>query len=300
MIARVSPPKIGFIGLGTMGRPMAGHVLRRGYELGVYARRPETAAVLTAAGALSHPTPAALGAASDIVISMVTATRDVEAVLLGSDGAATAARPGTTFIDMSTISPTAAIEIGRALAARGLAFVDAPVSGGPAGAEQASLTIMVGADGPVLEHVRPILECFGQRIVHLGRVGSGQATKACNQLMLLITAEAVAEGLALAARLGLDQRTVREALLGGIASSRVLDLFGERMIDRRFEAGIPIRLYAKDLRMVLQLAADSGQPLPAGRIVMAHLERLMADGSGDKDLSLLIDSLGAESDGTKA
>jgi 2-hydroxy-3-oxopropionate reductase len=127
MIARVITPKIGFIGLGTMGRPMAAHLLKHGYELGVYARRPEAAAALTAAGAVLYPTPAALGAASDIVISMVTATRDVEAVLLGSHGAATAARPGTTFIDMSTISPTAAFEIGRSLAARGLAFVDAPV-----------------------------------------------------------------------------------------------------------------------------------------------------------------------------
>ena len=293
MIARVSTPlKIGFIGLGTMGRPMASHLLTRGYELGVYARRPDAAAALTAAGAVLYPTPAALGSASDVVISMVTATHDVEAVLLGSDGAATAARRGTTFVDMSTISPTAAVEIGRSLAARGLAFVDAPVSGGPAGAEQGSLTIMVGADAPVLERVRPILECFGQRIVHLGQVGSGQATKACNQLTLLITAEAVAEGLALAARLGLDQRAVREALLGGIASSRVLDLFGERMIERRFEAGIPIRLYDKDLRMVLELATHTGQPLPAARIVMDHIEQLMADGSGDKDLSLLIDTLG--------
>lgn len=166
------------------------------------------------------------------------------------------------------------------------------MSGGPTGAEQGSLTIMVGAEAPVLERVRPILECFGQRIVHIGGIGAGQATKACNQLTLLITAEAVAEGLALAARLGLDQGAVREALLGGLASSRVLDLFGERMIDRRFEAGIPIRLYDKDLRMVLQLAADTGQPLPAAHVVMAHIERLMADGRGDNDLSMLISAIG--------
>jgi 2-hydroxy-3-oxopropionate reductase len=153
------------------------------------------------------------------------------------------------------------------------------------------LTIMVGAEAAVLERVRPILECFGQRIVHLGPIGSGQATKACNQLMLLITAEAVAEGLALAARLGLDQRTVREALLGGIAASRVLDLFGERMVERRFEAGIPVRLYDKDLRMVLRLAADTGQRLPAAQIVMAHIEQLMTDGRGDHDLSVLISAL---------
>jgi 2-hydroxy-3-oxopropionate reductase len=289
-----TPLKIGFIGLGTMGRPMASHVLRRGFELGVYARRPDAATALTSAGAVSYPTAAALGAASDVVISMVTATRDVEAVLLGADGAASAARPGTTFIDMSTISPTAAVEIGRTLTARGLAFVDAPVSGGPSGAEQGSLTIMVGADGEVLDRVRPILECFGQRIVHLGKIGSGQATKACNQLTLLITAEAVAEGLALAARLGLDLRAVREALLGGIASSRVLDLFGGRMVERRFEAGIPVRLYDKDLRTVLQLAADAGQPLPAAQIVMTHIEQLMADGRGDNDLSMLIDTLGPD------
>ena len=271
---------------------MASHLLRGGYRLGVYARRPEAATALTSAGAVVYPTAAALGADSDVVITMVTATRDVEAVLLGSAGAATDARRGTTFIDMSTISPTAAAEIGRSLASRGLTFVDAPVSGGPSAAEQGSLTIMVGAEPSVLERVRPILECFGQRIVHMGTNGSGQATKACNQLTLLITAEAVAEGLSLAARLGLDQRTVREALLGGIASSRVLDLFGERMIERRFEAGIPIRLYDKDLRMVLELATRTGQEVPAARVVMAHLEQLMAGGSGDKDLSLLIDALG--------
>jgi 2-hydroxy-3-oxopropionate reductase len=293
MIARVTtPPKIGFIGLGTMGRPMAAHVLRHGLQLGVYARRPESAAALIAAGAVRYLTPAALGADSDVVITMVTATPDVEMVLLGAAGAASEARRGTTFVDMSTISSTAAVAIGRALAARGLAFVDAPVSGGPTGAEQGSLTIMVGAEAPILEQVRPILECFGQRIVHIGGIGAGQAAKACNQLTLLITAEAVAEGLALAARLGLDQRAVREALLGGIASSRVLDLFGARMIERRFDAGIPIRLYDKDLRMVLQLAADAGQPLPAAHLVMAHIEQLMTDGRGDSDLSVLISAIG--------
>ncbi len=282
---------IGFIGLGAMGRPMALHLLRRGYSLGVYARRPANAVPVTSAGAAVYPTPAALGEASDLVITMVTATNDVEEILLGPDGAGARARPGTVFIDMSTIAPAGAVRIGQALAARGLHFVDAPVSGGPASAENASLTIMVGAEGAVLDRVRPVFECLGKLIVHVGPVGAGQTTKACNQLVLLITAEAVAEGLALAARSGLDPRLVRQALLGGLASSRVLDVFGGRMVDRHFDAGIPVRLYDKDLRIVFDAAAAVGQPVPAFEVVRSNLAALMARGEGAKDLSVLVEVL---------
>jgi 2-hydroxy-3-oxopropionate reductase len=283
--------KIGFIGLGAMGRPMALHLLHRGYPLGIYARRPQTAVPLTAAGAISYSTPAALGEASDVVITMLMATSDVEEILLGPDGASERARPGTVFIDMSTISSAAAVGIGKTLAARGLAFVDAPVSGGPIGAENAALTIMVGADTVVLEHIKPILDCFGTLIVHVGGVGAGQTTKACHQLVLLITAEAVAEGLALAARSGLDPHLVRQALLGGLASSRVLDVFGGRMVNRRFESGIPVRLYDKDLHIVFDTAGAVGQPLPAFEVVRSNLEMLMARGDGEKDLSVLMEVL---------
>lgn len=282
---------IGFIGLGAMGRPMALHLLGRGHALGVYARRPPAAVPLIRAGAVSYPTPAALGEASDVVITMVTATADVEEILFGQGGAATGARPGTVFIDMSTISPAAAVRIGRLLGERGLAFADAPVSGGPMGAENAALTIMVGADAAVLERVRPVLECLGKLIVHVGGVGAGQITKACNQLVLLITAEAVAEGLALASRSGLNPKLVREALLGGLASSRVLDVFGGRMVTRQFDAGIPVRLYDKDLHIVFDTAGATGQRLPAFEVVRSNLERLMTRGDSEKDLSVLLEVL---------
>jgi 2-hydroxy-3-oxopropionate reductase len=282
---------IGFIGLGTMGRPMALHLLGRGHSLGVWARRRETAVPLARAGATAYSTPAALGEASELVITMVTATNDVEEILLGPDGAAARARPGTVFIDMSTIAPAGAVRIGRALAARGLHFVDAPVSGGPIGAETASLTIMVGADAAVLERVKPVFECLGKLIVHVGGVGAGQTTKACNQLVLLITAEAVAEALALASRAGVDPQLVRQALLGGLASSRVLDVFGGRMVSRQFDAGIPVRLYDKDLRIVFDAAAAAGQTLPAFEVVRTNLGALMARGDGEKDLSVLVEVL---------
>jgi len=284
--------KVGFIGLGAMGRPISLHLLRRGYPLGLYARRPDAVQPIVAAGGTLHESPAALGEACDVVITMVTGTKDVEQVLLGPGGAAERARTGTTFVDMSTISPTATIAIGETLAARGFEFVDAPVSGGPMGAEHATLTIMAGGQSAALERVRPILECVGS-IVHVGGVGAGQTTKACHQLVLLITAEAAAEGLALAARCGLDPMLARQVMLRGLASSRVLELFGDRMARRAFEAGIPVRLYEKDLGFVADLAARAGQLLPAMGVVESHLRSLMDDGEGHKDLSILIKMLEA-------
>lgn len=282
--------KVGFIGLGAMGRPISLHLLRRGYPLGVYARRPEAAEPIVAAGAERYGSPAALGEACDVIITMVTGTKDVEEVLLGPGGAAERARRGTLFVDMSTISPAATVTLGEALAARGCGFVDAPVSGGPMGAENATLTIMAGGDNNALERVRAILECVGS-IFHVGGIGAGQTTKACHQLVLLITAEAAAEGLALAARCGLDPAVVRQVMLRGLASSRVLDLFGDRMARRAFDAGIPVRLYEKDLGFVADTAARLGQPLPAMAVVESHLRSLMSRGDGHKDLSVLIQML---------
>jgi 2-hydroxy-3-oxopropionate reductase len=282
--------RVGFIGLGAMGRPITLHLLRRGYPLGVYARREIAARPIVAAGATLYESPAALGEACDVLITMVTGTADVEEVLLGPHGAAGRARPGATFVDMSTISPAATVAIGEALAARGLGFVDAPVSGGPMGAENATLTIMAGGDSAALERVTPILECVGS-IFHVGAVGAGQTTKACHQLVLLITAEAAAEGLALAARCGLDPAVVRQVMMRGLASSRVLDLFGDRMARRAFDAGIPVRLYEKDLGFVADTAGRLGQRLPAMAIVESHLRSLMASENGHKDLSVLIEML---------
>ena len=282
---------LGFIGLGAMGRPMALRLLAAGHELHVYARRPEAATTLVNAVATSHATPAALAEACEVVITMVTGTADVEEVLLGPHGVAAGARPGTVAIDMSTVSPLATRRMAAALEARGLHMLDAPVTAGVTGAEHGTLTIMVGGDQAILERVRPVLTCLGNNILYMGGPGRGQATKACNQLALLVTAEGVAEALALARRCGLDPATVRQALLGGIAASRVLDVFGARMVDRQFEPAYPARLYHKDLHIVFDFAHTAGQALPAASVVLQHIDTLMDRNQGGQDISVLIELL---------
>jgi 2-hydroxy-3-oxopropionate reductase len=283
--------RIGFIGLGVMGRPMALHLIRAGYALGVYARRPDAAAPLLAAGASRSETAAALASQSDVIITMVTATSDVEEVLLGVNGVVAGAKPGSTVIDMSTIAPQATVRIAAALAARQVRMLDAPVTGGPSGAKAATLTIMVGGDSLVLAEMRPVLERLGRQIVHMGRHGTGQIAKACNQLALLVNAEGAAEALTLGTRCGLDPYTLRQALMGGIAASRVLEVFGERMAQREFSPGMATRLYDKDLNIVLDLAREAGQQLPAGAVVRKHLDEMLARGHADKDLAALIETV---------
>ena len=279
---------IGFVGLGVMGRPMALHLLEAGYALCVYARRPDQAAPLLEAGASFSTTLADLASQSDVVITMVTTTSDVEEVLLGPGGVLAGAKPGLTAIDMSTIAPQATVRIAAALAAKQVRMLDAPVTGGPAGAQAATLTIMVGGDASVLDEMRPVLDRLGRQVVHMGRHGAGQIAKACNQLALLVNAEGVAEALALGTRCGLDPHTLRQALLGGIAASRVLDVFGDRMAQRQFAPGMATRLYDKDLDIVLDLAREAGQQLPAAIVVRKHLDELVTRGDADKDLAALI------------
>jgi len=280
--------RIGFVGLGVMGRPMALHLLEAGYALRVCARRSDQAAPLLEAGASFSTTLPDLASQSDVVITMVTATSDVEEVLLGPGGVLAGARPGLTAIDMSTIAPQATVRIAAALAAKQVRMLDAPVTGGPAGAQAATLTIMVGGDASVLDEMRPVLDRLGRQVVHMGGHGAGQIAKACNQLALLVNAEGVAEALALGARCGLDPQTLRQALLGGIAASRVLDVFGERMAQRQFTPGMATRLYDKDLDIVLDLAREAGQQLPAAVVVRKHLDDMVARGDADKDLAALI------------
>jgi 2-hydroxy-3-oxopropionate reductase len=280
--------RVGFIGLGVMGRPMARHVLEGGHELGVWARRKAATDALSASGATAYETPAALAAASDVVVTMVTGTRDVEQVLLGADGVIHGARAGSVVVDMSTIAAAATRRMAEALAARDIHMVDAPVTGGPAGAAAATLTIMAGGDAGVLKRVEPVLACLGT-IVHMGGHGAGQTAKACNQLAILVTAEGVAEALTLGRQCGLDPVLLRRALLGGLASSRVLDVFGARMATREFGAGIETRLYHKDLHTVLEMARDARQPVPAASLVMHHIDTLMNEQAGGKDLSILIE-----------
>ena len=219
---------------------------------------------------------------------MVTGTSDVEGVLLGDGGVIRGARPGTVVIDTSTIDPQATRAIAATLGERGIEMLDAPVSGGPQGARDATLSIMAGGKEEVLERVRPLLDCVGAKVRHMGASGAGQATKACHQLLLLVTAQGVAEALTLARRSGLDAGRVREAMLDGMASSRVLDFFGERMVRRDFEAGIESRLYHKDLDIVLRLAHVLGVALPAGAVTMQSINGLHGRGLGRRDLSALL------------
>lgn len=280
--------KVGFIGLGVMGRHMAGHLLRGGHTLGVYARRPDSAAPLIAAGATRYDTPAALAETCDVVFTIVTASVDFEQVALGADGLIHGARAGSVVVDMETISPVVARAAAKTLEAKGIDMLDAPVSGGPMGAEQATLSIMVGGKPEVFERIKPLFACMGKTITRVGDIGAGQVTKACNQLALLVAAQGVAESLHLAARLGADPVKVREVLQGGIAASRVMELFGKRMVERNFDNGIDTRLYHKDLGIILGLAHEAGLATPGGALVMQQINALMGQGRGRDDLAALI------------
>ncbi len=280
--------KLGFIGLGVMGRPMALNLMKAGYAMMVYARRPQALEPLVAAGARTAPNPAEVARAADVVFSLVTASADSEAVALGADGLIEGARAGCVVIDMATISPLATRRIAAALEARGIDHIDAPVSGGPAGAQGATLSIMAGGRQQVFEKVKPLFACLGKTILHMGEHGAGQITKACNQLALTVTAQAAAEALALARSCGIDPARVHEALMGGVAASRVLELFGKRMVGREFGSGIDTRLYHKDLGIVLDLAQEAGLPLPAAAVVKQQINALMGAGEGNADFSVLI------------
>jgi 2-hydroxy-3-oxopropionate reductase len=280
--------KLGFIGLGTMGCPMALHLVKAGHQMGVYSRRVESAEPLLKAGAKRYESPADLAKTSDVIFTMVTASSDFEEVALGSRGIVHGARRGTIVVDMETISPATTRSAAAALAEKGVELLDAPVSGGPAGAEAATLSIMAGGKREVFEFVKPLFASLGKTIVHVGDIGAGQTTKACNQLSLLVTALGVAEALTLAKASGVDPAKVREVMLGGVAASRVLELFGKKMVDRDFAAGIETRLYHKDLKIVLDLAHGMGQGLPGAGVAMQMINALVGHGKGGNDLAELV------------
>ena len=287
--------KLGFIELGAMGRPMALHLVRGGHELAVYARRPEAAAPLVEAGALACDSPAEVARRADVVFTIVTSSADVEQVALGDKGIAQGAAPGSVLVDMSTIAPSVARRIASALEQRGIEMLDAPVSGGTAGAAAATLAIMAGGRTEVLDRVRPLLELLGKTIVHVGGNGAGQVAKACNQMVMVSVIEAVAEAVQLANAAGVDAAKVREALLGGSAQSRVLDLFGGRMVGRDFRPGVEAWLHHKDFGLVLREAADLGAPLPVSAQVWQQLNALMGAGMARDDTSSLLRVLEAQS-----
>ena len=280
-------PRLGFIGLGVMGRPMALNLLRAGYSLTVHSRSRPPVDDLVAAGATSADSPSAVASVADVVIAMLPDTPDVEAVIIGPGGVIEAARSGLMVIDMSTINPLGARGIGAALAERETAFLDAPVSGGQRGAEEATLSIMVGGPSPDFERALPILEALGRNIVLVGEIGAGQVAKACNQLIVAATIEAVAEALTLAERAGVAPGTVRAALLGGFAQSRILEVHGERMLEGNFQPGFRARLHLKDARIIEALAAEVGVELPGFAPVAHRLQQLVDDELGDLDHAAL-------------
>jgi len=275
--------RIGFIGLGIMGRPMARNLLAAGFDLTVHSRSPGPVDELVDAGAAGAASPADVAAVSDVVITMLPDTPDVEQVLTGHDGVADGAAAGSLVIDMSTIDPAASRRLAAGFAARDVAMLDAPVSGGERGAIDAVLSIMVGGESAALERARPVFDALGRTVVHVGTSGAGQVCKACNQLVVAATIEAVAEALALAERSGVDAARVRAALLGGLAGSKILEVHGQRMLDRTFEPGFRARLHAKDARIVLETARDAGADVPSFAVVAEQLDRLVAGGGGELD-----------------
>lgn len=280
--------KVGFIGLGVMGWPMAGHLLAAGHDLALWARRPEAAAELIAAGAAWCETPAALAAASEVVMTIVTTGDDVEALAFGPDGLAQGFAPGAAHVDMSTIAPAAARGLAARYAARGVAWLDAPVSGGGQGAREAALAIMAGGAAETFARVHPLLAALGRRIVHIGPAGAGQVAKACNQMIMVAAIQANAEAMLLARASGVDAETVRGALAQGSAASRVLDVMGARMTRRDFAAGVEARLHHKDFALLMDEAARLGVPLPVAAQVWQQLNALMARGWGRDDTASLL------------
>lgn len=279
--------RVGFVGLGTMGAAMAANLLRAGHELTVWNRSPDRAAGLAGLGARVAATPAAVAAASEITIVCVSDTPDVHAVVLGPGGIVEGAAPGSLVVDCSTIDPAGARAIATALAERGIAFVDAPVTGGSEGARAATLAILVGGATEDVERARPVLAAMGRSITHLGPVGAGQAAKAVNQVILAGTYLGVAEGMVLAVKAGLDPERVVEALSAGAAQSWVLANRSARMVAGEYPLGFKVSLHRKDLGIALALARDAGVALPVSALAEQLETGLIARGHGDDDMSAL-------------
>jgi 2-hydroxy-3-oxopropionate reductase len=281
----VREDRIGFIGLGIMGKPMAMNLLDAGYALTVHSRSPGPVDDVVEAGAERASGAAEVAKASDVTITMLPDTNDVEQVLTGADGVLGGVSTGSLVIDMSSIDPAPTREMAAAFASRDVAMLDAPVSGGERGAIDGTLSIMIGGEPDAVARAMPLFEVLGTTIVHVGPSGAGQVTKACNQLVVAATIEAVAEALLLAQRSGVDPAKVREALLGGFAGSKILDVHGQRMLDRAFDPGFRIRLHRKDARIVEHTAAATGTPIPSFAVVAAQLQRALDDGDGELDHS---------------
>jgi len=279
--------RVGFIGLGIMGKPMAGHLIRAGYPLVVHDLNRQAVAELAGLGAQAASSPREAAEKSDLVITMLPDSPDVEQVVLGRDGVIEGVRSGMLLVDMSTIAPATTRRIYERLQAKGVEALDAPVSGGEIGAQEAILSIMVGGTGAAFERALPLFKLMGKSVVHMGGPGAGQLTKACNQIMVGVNIQGVVEAMALARKSGVDPAKVRQVLLGGFAGSRILDLIGQRLIDRNFQPGFKVKLQSKDMNIALQTGRELALPLLATAQVAELLKALLARGQGELDHSAL-------------
>ena len=279
--------RIGFIGLGIMGKPMARNLLKTGYPLVVHNRSREPLKELASEGATVALSPKEVAENSDMVITMLPDSPDVEKVVLGQQGVIEGLRPGMLYIDMSTIAPATARKVYESLKAKGIESLDAPVSGGDVAAKEGTLSIMVGGNENAFQRALPLFQIMGKNIVHIGDSGAGQVTKACNQIVVALNIQAISEAFALAKKAGVDPVKVRGALLGGFAQSRILDLHGKRILDRNFQPGFKLKLHRKDLGIALQTGRELSVPL----LVTAHaaelMDALLAQGKGDLDHSAM-------------
>jgi 2-hydroxy-3-oxopropionate reductase len=282
--------KIGFIGLGVMGMPMAGHLIDAGHELLLH-RVKDASQLLVEKGGKPVASAADAARAADVVILMLPDTPDVAEVLFGSGGVAEGLSPGKLVIDMSSISPIATKEFAERIGKMGCAYLDAPVSGGELGARNAALTIMVGGEEEAFGRALSLFQTMGKTITHVGGVGDGQTAKVANQIIVGLTIEAVAEALLFAKKAGADPAKVRQALMGGFASSRILELHGERMINRTFDPGFRIALHRKDMTLAVESARALELALPNVALVQQMMNSAVALGDGDKDHSALIRTL---------
>ncbi len=284
----MSKPTIGFIGLGIMGAPMAGHLIDGGYKVITSTHHKPAPDSLAQAGIESLDTPKGVAQASDVIILMVPDTPQVDEVLFAADGVAETSLDGKVVVDMSSISPTATKDFAKRIQAAGSDYVDAPVSGGEAGAKNAALSIMVGAREATFDQVLPIFEILGKNITRIGEIGDGQTCKVANQIAVALTIQAVAESLTFASKAGADVERVREALLGGLAQSKILEVHGERMIKRTFDPGFRIRLHQKDLNLALTSGREIGVALPNTAIAQEMFNTCRAAGGEDWDHSALV------------
>jgi 2-hydroxy-3-oxopropionate reductase len=284
----MSKPSIGFIGLGIMGKPMARNLLNAGYSLVVHNRSRGAVDELSKEGAQVATSSQEVAAQSEVVITMLPDSPDVELVYAGEQGVIAGIRPGMLLIDMSSISPVVARKLALEAAQRGCHMLDAPVSGGEAGAISATLSIMVGGDISAVERAMPIFQTLGKTVVHVGAAGAGQVTKAANQMVVGTTIAIVSEALVLAAKAGVDPAKVRQALLGGFAQSKILEAHGQKMLERNFKPGFRIRLHEKDMKIALSAGSEYGVPLMITSQVAQIMTAMKSMGNGELDHSGIV------------